>query len=61
MLNASDAREDDEDYKNPVDLMFDRLTEKDPGHLRCVSMSNTKWRRAGSAKSFYGKTLLRQQ
>ena len=33
MINASDAREDDEDYKNPVDLMFDRLAEKNPGHF----------------------------
>ena len=33
MINASDTREDDEDYKNPVDLMFDRLAEKDPDHF----------------------------
>lgn len=33
MINASDTREDDEDYKNPVDLMFDRLEEKDPEHF----------------------------
>jgi type IV secretion system protein VirD4 len=30
MLNASDAREEDEEYKNPVDLMFDKLEKKDP-------------------------------
>ena len=28
MINASDTREDDEDYKNPVDLMFDRLEDR---------------------------------
>lgn len=33
MINASEAREDDEDFKNPVDLMFDRLEEKDPEHF----------------------------
>ena len=33
MINASDTREDNEDYKNPVDLMFDRLEEKDPEHF----------------------------
>lgn len=25
MINASEAREDDEDFQNPVDLMFERL------------------------------------
>ena len=33
MINASDTREDDEDYKNPVDIMFDRLAEKNPDHF----------------------------
>lgn len=33
MLNAMDVREDDEDYKNPVDLIFEELEKKDPGHF----------------------------
>ena len=33
MINASEAREDDEDFQNPVDLMFERLEEKDPEHF----------------------------
>ena len=33
MINASEAREDDEDFKSPVDLMFDRLEERDPEHF----------------------------
>ena len=33
MINASEAREGDEDFKNPVDLMFERLEEKDPEHF----------------------------
>jgi hypothetical protein len=33
MINASEAREDDEDFKNPVDLMFDRLEARDPEHF----------------------------
>ena len=33
MINASDTREDDEDYKNPVDLLFDRLEEREPEHF----------------------------
>ena len=31
MINASEAREDDEDFQNPVDLMFERLEVKRPG------------------------------
>ena len=33
MLNAMEVREDDEDFKNPVDLMFDELEKKDPDHF----------------------------
>ena len=33
MINASEAREDDEDFKSPVDLMFGRLEERDPEHF----------------------------
>lgn len=33
MINASEAREDDEDFKNPVDLLFDRLEEREPEHF----------------------------
>ena len=33
MLNAMEVREDDEEFKNPVDLMFDELEKKDPDHF----------------------------
>ena len=33
MIDASEVREDDENFKNAVDLMFDRLEEKDPEHF----------------------------
>ena len=33
MINASEAREDDEEYQSPVDLMFSRLEEKEPDHF----------------------------
>ncbi len=33
MINASEAREDDEEYESPVDLMFSRLEEKEPEHF----------------------------
>ncbi|HGM1346889.1 TPA: VirD4-like conjugal transfer protein, CD1115 family [Clostridioides difficile] len=33
MINASEAREDDAEFQSPVDLMFERLEEKDPEHF----------------------------
>ena len=33
LIDASETREDDEDFQNPVDLMFGRLEEKDPEHF----------------------------
>ena len=30
-LNAMEVREDDEEFKNPVDLMFEALEKKKPG------------------------------
>jgi type IV secretion system protein VirD4 len=33
MLNSMDVREDDEDYQNPVDILFEKLKEKNPNHF----------------------------
>ena len=33
MLNAMEVREDDESFKNAVDLLFDTLEQKDPDHF----------------------------
>ena len=33
MINASEAREDDETFKNPVDVMFDELEAREPDHF----------------------------
>ena len=33
LINASEAREDDEEYQSPVDLLFAQLEEKDPDHF----------------------------
>ena len=33
MINASEAREDDEEYQSPVDLLFADLEERDPDHF----------------------------
>ena len=32
-INAMEVREDDEEYKNPVDRMFEELAERDPNHF----------------------------
>ena len=33
MITASEAREADENFKNPVDIMFDELEARDPDHF----------------------------
>lgn len=33
MLNSMDVREDDEDYQNPVDILFENLKQKNPNHF----------------------------
>ena len=33
MINAMEVREDDEEFKNPVDMMFDELEEQNPDHF----------------------------
>jgi len=51
MINASDAREDDEDYKNPVDLMFEKLAKKDPEHFAVLQYAKFKMAAGKTAKS----------
>lgn len=33
MINAMEVREDDDEFKNAVDMLFDELEEKDPNHF----------------------------
>ena len=33
MINASEAREDDETFENPIDLLFKELEQKNPEHF----------------------------
>ena len=51
MINASDTREDDEDYKNPVDLLFDRLEEREPEHFAVKQYRKYKLAAGKTAKS----------
>lgn len=50
-INASEVREDDEDFKNPVDLMFDQLEEKDPQHFALRQYKKYKLAAGKTAKS----------
>ena len=51
MINASEVREDDEDFQNPVDLMFERLEEKDPEHFAVKQYKKYKLAAGKTAKS----------
>lgn len=51
MINASETREDDEDFKNPVDLMFDRLEARDPEHFALKQYQKYKLAAGKTAKS----------
>ena len=51
MINASEAREDDEDFQYPVDLMFERLEEKDPEHFAVKQYRKYKLAAGKTAKS----------
>jgi len=51
MINASEAREDDETFKNPVDLLFDKLEEKDPEHFALKQYKKYKLAAGKTAKS----------
>jgi type IV secretion system protein VirD4 len=50
-INASEVREDDEDFKNAVDLMFDTLEEKDPQHFAVRQYKKYKLAAGKTAKS----------
>ena len=51
LINASEAREDDENFKNPVDLMFDELEQKDPNHFAVRQYKKYKLAAGKTAKS----------
>ncbi len=51
MINAMEVREDDETFKNPVDLMFDALEEKNPEHFAVRQYKKYKLAAGKTAKS----------
>ena len=50
-INAMEVREDDEEYKNPVDRMFDELEEKDPNHFAVRQYKKYRLAAGKTAKS----------
>ena len=51
MLNASEVREDDENFKNAVDMMFDRLEKRNPEHFAVRQYKKYKMAAGKTAKS----------
>ena len=51
MINASEAKEDDEEFQSPVDLMFSRLEEKEPDHFAVKQYKKYKLAAGKTAKS----------
>lgn len=51
MLNSMEVHEDDEEFKNAVDLMFDELEEKDPDHFAVRQYKKYKLAAGKTAKS----------
>ena len=50
-INAMEVREDDEEFKNPVDLMFDELAERDPNHFAVRQYAKYRLAARKTAKS----------
>ena len=51
MINSMEVREDDEEYKNAVDLMFDELESRDPRHFAVRQYKKYKLAAGKTAKS----------
>jgi len=51
MINASETKEDDEDFKNTIDDMFDELEEENPDHFAVRQYKKYKLAAGKTAKS----------
>jgi len=50
-INAMEVREDDEEFQNPVDLMFEELAQKNPNHFAVRQYAKYKLAAGKTAKS----------
>lgn len=51
MIEASEVREDDEEFKNPVDLMFEELEQQSPKHFAVEQYRKYKFAAGRTAKN----------
>ena len=51
MINASETREDDEDFKNAIDLIFEELEEENPDHFAVLQYRKLKLSAGKTMKS----------
>nr|MCR4597826.1 type IV secretory system conjugative DNA transfer family protein [Acetatifactor sp.] len=51
MINASETREDDETFKNAIDLMFEDLEKREPEHFAVMQYKKYKLAAGKTAKS----------
>ena len=51
MINASEAREDDENFENPIDLLFKELEQENPEHFAVRQYKKYKLAAGKTAKS----------
>ena len=51
MLRSAQVREDDESYQSPLDILFERLREKDPDHIAVKFYDDFKIAAGKTAKS----------
>ena len=51
LINASEAREDDETYQSPVDLLFSQLEEREPHHFAVRQYAKYRLAAGKTAKS----------
>jgi len=50
-INAMEVREDDEEFKNPVDLMFEELAQREPHHFAVRQYAKYRLAAGKTAKS----------
>ena len=58
-INAMEVREDDEEFKNPVDLMFDALEAEKPNHFAVRQYKKYKLAAGKTAKSILVSAAVR--
>lgn len=59
MIENAAAREDDEDYQSPLDMLFDSLEERDPNHIALKQYKVFKQSAGKTAKSILVSAAVR--